>query len=60
LSEPHLLPRPIDYRGIFPADRESDARITNYILLKKDTRIRFEIEEQGRGATDRVKVEKFS
>ena len=50
--------RPIDYRGIFPADRESDARITNYILLKKDTRIRFEIEEQGRGATDRVKVEK--
>lgn len=50
--------RPIDYRGIFPADRESDARITNYILLKKDTRIRFEIEEQGQGTTDRVKVEK--
>jgi sugar lactone lactonase YvrE len=53
-----LAARPIDYRGIFPADRESDARITNYILLRKDTRIRFEIEEQGKGATGRIKVEK--
>ncbi len=50
--------RLFDYRGIFPADRESNSRITNYILLKKDARIRFEVEEQGLGATDKVRVDK--
>jgi len=35
-----------DYRGVFPADRSSDAKITNYMLLKKAAKIRFEIEDQ--------------
>lgn len=35
-----------DYRGVFPADRSSDAKITNYMLLKKAARIKFEIEDQ--------------
>lgn len=45
-----------NYRGIFPADRKSDAAITNYILLKKDNLVEFALEEQGKGTTDRVKI----
>jgi sugar lactone lactonase YvrE len=48
--------RLFDYRGVFSADRGDDAKITNYILLKKGSQIRFEIEEQGHGATDKVRV----
>jgi len=50
--------RLFDYRGVFSADRGDDARITNYILLKKGSQIRFEIEEQGHGMTDKVRVAK--
>lgn len=45
-----------DYRGVFPADRAADARITNYMLLKEATTIRFEIEEQGQNLSDRIKI----
>ncbi|GAB4282168.1 MAG: hypothetical protein Kow0029_27640 [Candidatus Rifleibacteriota bacterium] len=44
------------YRGIFPAKREANAEITNYILLKKGTSVNLSIEEQGTGPTDRVKI----
>lgn len=44
------------YRGIFPADRSSDLVISNYILLKKDTKVSFSFEEQGKGASDRIKI----
>ncbi|MDN5280254.1 MAG: hypothetical protein PWR01_4219, partial [Clostridiales bacterium] len=44
------------YRGIFPAKRAVDAVITNYILLKKDTKVTFAIEEQGKGPSDRIKI----
>lgn len=46
--------RLFDYRGVFPADRPATARITNYMLLKKDTAITFEIEEQGKGVSNRI------
>ena len=46
----------INYRGIFPSDRAADAEITNYILLKKDTRVEFLVEEQGRGPTNLVQI----
>ncbi len=49
-----------NYRGIFPADRKADASITNYILLKKDTLVEFSLEEQGKGATDLVKISGIS
>ncbi len=49
-----------NYRGIFPADRKADASITNYILLKKDTRVEFRLEEQGKGLTDLVKISAIS
>ncbi len=51
--------RLFDYRGVFPAERSSDARITNYMLLKKDTLVSFEIEEQGRGVSDRIIIPKI-
>ncbi|MBU1107910.1 MAG: NHL repeat-containing protein [Candidatus Riflebacteria bacterium] len=50
--------RLFDYRGMFPADRDSNAKITNYILLKKGARIRFEIEEQGHGTTEKITITK--
>jgi len=46
--------RLFDYRGVFPAERQANARITNYMLLKKDTAITFEIEEQGKGVSKRI------
>lgn len=45
-----------EYRGIFPAGRATDAKITNYMLLKKDSRISFEIEEPGLGISERIKI----
>lgn len=50
--------RLFDYRGVFPADRADDAKITNYILLNRDANIHFDIEEQGVGATERIKIVK--
>ena len=50
--------RLFDYRGVFPADRDGNAKITNYILLKKGAQVRFEIEEQGQGATSKVAITK--
>lgn len=46
--------RLFDYRGVFPAERPATAKITNYMLLKKDTAITFEIEEQGKGVSNRI------
>jgi sugar lactone lactonase YvrE len=45
-----------DYRGVFPADRKDEAAISNYMLLKKARKIRFEIEEAGKGLTEKVKI----
>lgn len=45
-----------DYRGVFPAERAAEARITNYMLLKEATTIRFEIEEQGQNLSDRIRI----
>ncbi len=50
--------RLFDYRGAFRPDRGTDARITNYILLKKGSNISFEIEEQGGGASSRILIPK--
>ena len=51
--------RLFDYRGVFPADRPEAAKITNYMLLKKDTAITFEIEEQGKGVSNRILIPKI-
>ncbi|NCB38027.1 MAG: hypothetical protein EOM80_04590, partial [Erysipelotrichia bacterium] len=48
--------RMFDYRGVFSADRAADAKITNYILLKKASVVNFAIEEPGKGLAERVKV----
>lgn len=48
--------RLFDYRGAFRPDRSADARITNYMLLKKGSQISFEIEEQGGGASSRILI----
>ncbi len=47
-----------EYRGIFPANRDSNAEITNYMLLKEAKGISFEIFEPGKKEqTDRVKIQ---
>ncbi|HNX76448.1 MAG TPA: hypothetical protein PLM07_02675 [Candidatus Rifleibacterium sp.] len=48
--------RLFDYRGVFPADRSADARITNYMLLKKGFQISFAIEEQGGAVSTRIRI----
>ncbi len=45
-----------DYRGIFPASRDANARITNYMLLKKASKIQFKLEQQGKDISDILKV----
>ena len=45
-----------DYRGVFSAKRKNDAFITNYMLLKKASTVRFEIIEPGKGPSDRVVI----
>lgn len=47
-----------DYRGVFPADRVADAKITNYMLLKEASKIRFEVDEQGQNQGSRIKIVK--
>ncbi|MDD3148300.1 MAG: hypothetical protein PHD82_13475, partial [Candidatus Riflebacteria bacterium] len=51
--------RLFDYRGVFPAQRPAGAKITNYMLLKKGSQISFEVEEQGRGLTNRILIPKI-
>lgn len=51
--------RLFDYRGVFPTDRAADAKITNYMLLKKDSLISFQIEEQGRGISERIRINRI-
>ncbi|MGM0598252.1 MAG: NHL repeat-containing protein [Candidatus Rifleibacteriota bacterium] len=44
------------YRGAFPADRERNTEITNYILLKENKTVKFKLEQQGGGTTQKVRI----
>lgn len=45
-----------EYRGVFPANRRVEANVTNYMLLNKASTVKFQIEEQDKGISDRLNV----
>jgi len=55
-----LADKLFDYRGVFSANRKEAAFITNYMLLKKATGVRFELVEPGKGETGRVSITSVS
>ena len=51
--------RLFEYRGVFPAARDTYAKISNYVLLKKGSLVKFTIQERNERVKGGVIVAKI-